>query len=482
MISRASRPGDARRHYAGRTGFSGELASDPSLRPALMPRLRPPVTATRDDSQGSAPRVLMVSYSDAAGGAARAAYRLLRGLRNQGVDARMLAMTTLTGDAAVSASAARLGRVGRPPLDRLPLHLAMRRAPPMFSLAWVPDRLSRKIERLSPGIVHLHWVAAGMLQIESLPRLARPLIWTMHDMWPFTGGCHYDGGCGRFQASCGRCPLLRSSRLWDLSRWVMRRKRSAWRGLPITLVAPSRWLADRARASSLFRDWPVRVIPNGLDLELFQPVDPGLARRLLGLPPARSYLLFGAVNLGGERRKGFELLRAAVQQLAETGWRDRLDLIVAGGSAPDVSRDLSLRVHFLGELRDEVSMALALAAADAVIVPSIQDNLPNMAIEAFACGRPCVGFAVGGLAEIVDDGVNGRLSQPGDVQELALSIAWLLEDDLRRQSLGREARRKAEQSFDIHIVAQRYSELYREVVRSETELHDQGSEGESGEQ
>ena len=243
----------------------------------------------------------------------------------------------------------------RSSLDRLPLGLVMRGPRPMFSPAWLPERLAHRVRRSAPEAVHLHWIAGGMLRIESLPRLGRPVIWTMHDMWTFTGGCHYDDGCGRYVAACGCCPVLGSSRQADLSSWVMRRKRRAWRGVPMTLVAPSCWLADRASASSLFRDWPVRVIPNGLDLERFQPVDPGLARRLLGLPQDRSYLLFGALDPGGERRKGLGLLQAALQRLAASGWGDRLDLLVLGAMAPAAPLELNLRTHFLGVLRDEPS-------------------------------------------------------------------------------------------------------------------------------
>jgi glycosyltransferase involved in cell wall biosynthesis len=373
----------------------------------------------------------------------------------------------VTGDPAVQGPQTRFGRLTsqmRSSVDRLPVASAMRGPRPMFSPAWLPERLASRVRRSAPEAVHLHWISGGMLRIESLARLGRPLIWTLHDMWAFTGGCHYDEGCGRYVEACGRCPVLSSSRRWDLSRWVMCRKRRAWRGVPITLVAPSRWLADRASAASLFRDRPVRVIANGLDLDLFQPVDPGLARRLLGLPPERSYLLFGALDPAGERRKGFGLLQIALQRLAEAGWRDRLELLVVGAPAPAAPLDLGLRIHVLGVLRDELSMALALAAADAVVVPSIQDNLPNMAIEAFACGRPCIGFAVGGLPEIVEDGTNGRLAAPLDTSELASAIAWVLQDEERRRALGRAARRKAEQAYDLRLVARRYADLYAEVL------------------
>jgi glycosyltransferase involved in cell wall biosynthesis len=439
------------------------LASKPSLRDPDAPDLA--VAARRADP--ARPRVLLVNYSDGASGAGRAAHRLLRGLRGHGLNAHMLAVEAVSGDAAVRGlerRSQRLVQTIREPLDRLPLHLLRPGRAPVFSPAWVPDGLARRIAGLSPDLVHLHWIGGGMARIESLSRLDRPLVWTMHDMWPFTGGCHYDGGCGRHADACGRCPVLGSGRAWDLSRWVLNRKKRAWRGLPLTLVAPSRWLAERAKASRLFRDHPVRVIPNGLDLDLFQPIDRALARRLLGLPQDRLHVLFGAADPGGEVRKGFGLLRSALLSLAERGWRDRVDLLVAGPGPAGRGAELGLRARFLGRLQDEISMAVALAAADVVVVPSSQDNLPNMAVEALACGRPCVGFAVGGLPDIVDDGRNGRLAAPLDPEDLAAAIAWVLDDDGRRQSLGREARRKAEQTFDIGTVAQRYADLYAEVA------------------
>jgi glycosyltransferase involved in cell wall biosynthesis len=439
------------------------LASKPSLRAhethalAVASRLADPAN----------PRVLLVNYSDGASGAGRAAHRLLRGLCGHGLNARMLAVEATSGDPAVRGlerRSQRLAQAMREPLDRLPLHLIRPGRAPVFSPAWVPDGLARRIAGLSPDLVHLHWIGGGMARIESLSRLARPLVWTMHDMWPFTGGCHYDEGCGRYADACGRCPVLGSGSTWDLSRWVLHRKRRAWRGLPLTLVAPSRWLAERAEASRLFREHRVRVIPNGLDLDLFQPIERALARRLLGLPQDRLHVLFGAADPAAEARKGFGLLRPALLRLAERGWQGRVDLLVAGSGRAGGSPELGLRAHFLGRLQDELSMAMALAAADVVVVPSSQDNLPNMAVEALACGRPCVGFAIGGLPEIVDDGRNGRLATPLDPEDLAAAIAWVLDDDGRRQSLEREARRKAEQTFDIRTVARRHAELYAEVL------------------
>lgn len=411
--------------------------------------------------------MLLVNYSDQAGGAGRAAFRLLQGLRAVGVHARMLVRErTTAGAGVVGASGAIDDAVGGAAmvLDRALLRLAPRRTTNLFTPAWAPNGVPRRILRLAPEVVHLHWIGGGTLRIESLAGLERPIIWTLHDMWPFTGGCHYDGGCARYVESCGHCPLLGSSSPRDLSSWIMHRKRRAWRRLELTLVAPSRWLAERAQASSLFRGRTVVVIPNGIDLALFRPLDAEHARSLLGLPLDRRYVLFGAADPMGEKRKGFHVLQAALSSLAARGWRDRVELLVLGGGDREGPANLGLPARSLGALRDEQRVALAIAAADVVAVPSLQDNLPNVAVEAAACGRPCVGFAVGGLPEIIEHGQSGWLARPFEAGELGAGIAWVLEDSERRRRLGARARHVAEQRFDLSAVARRYAGLYAELV------------------
>jgi glycosyltransferase involved in cell wall biosynthesis len=409
------------------------------------------------------PRVVLVNHSDATGGAARAAYRLLTGLRQAGSEVAMVASESSTGDPSVAAPEGNLGRAWaalRAGLDRAPVRLLAPRAQALFSPAWLPDRLRRRLDAHDPDVIHLHWVTGGMVRVESLARLGRPIVWTLHDMWPFTGGCHYDDGCGRFEQACGRCPVLGSSSRPDLSRWVMRRKRRTLRSVPFTLVTPSRWMADAARRSSLLGARPVHVIPNGLDLDVFRPHERALARSLFGLDPDRRYLLFAGAG-AGEPRKGLDLLLAALERLVHSRGTERPELLVLGGGPLPA---LPLPARALGVLRDDLSMVLALAAADAVVIPSREDNLPNVAVEAQACGRPCVGFAVGGVPEIVRHLETGWLARPADADDLAAGIAWVLEDQERWHALGTRGRHLAEATFDLRLVAKRHTDLYTELA------------------
>ncbi|MEE9157597.1 MAG: glycosyltransferase [Gammaproteobacteria bacterium] len=177
-------------------------------------------------------------------------------------------------------------------------------------------------QRLAPDLVHLQWISRSFLRIETLARLELPLVWTLHDMWAFTGGCHYDGGCERFVSACGHCPILGSSRERDLSHWVFARNRRASKRQNLTVVAPSRWLAGFAARSALLGRFRIGVIPNNLDLNRYRPIDRAIARSLIGVLPNRRIILFGAVRSTGDERKGFRELHAAMRQLANTGWRN----------------------------------------------------------------------------------------------------------------------------------------------------------------
>ncbi len=261
-------------------------------------------------------KVLMLNTFDEVGGAARATMRLLGGVRDQGIDCRLLVQFK-TGNAGEvicnSNSLRKLGRRLKLFLGLLPVRMYPNRPENNFSPALLPDHLVAEIKAIDPDIIHLHWLGAGFLRVETLRRLGKPLIWTLHDSWAFTGGCHVPYACKRYQQSCGACPVLGSSREGDLSRWTWNRKERAWRDLNLTVVTPSRWLADCARSSSLFRDLRVEVIPNGLDTGMFKPGDKEQARKLLGLPKDKKIILFGAVRGTTDPNKGFHLLTKALQ-------------------------------------------------------------------------------------------------------------------------------------------------------------------------
>ncbi len=413
-------------------------------------------------------RVLHLSTSDVVGGAARAAYRLHAGLRSTGVDSQMLVQRKSGDNPFVHSPSSRGARAFgqfRSHLDAMPLALFPRRSAGLFSLGWLPGNLVGRITARSPDIVHLHWVSSGFLRLESLRGIRRPMVWTLHDMWALTGGCHYAGDCRRYEIGCGACPQL--GRKWerDLSWWVWRRKQKAWGQLPLTIVTPSRWLAETARQSPLLRDFKTIVIPNGLDTKKFKPIDRLLARQILSLPQNKRLILFGAAGGTLERRKGFDLLQAALPLVAkDPNLKGDVELVVFGASEPAKPAGLPFRVHYVGTLADEISLAILYAAVDVFVAPSREDNLPNTIVEAMGCGTPCVAFNIGGMPDMIEPGRNGYLATPFEVDDLARGIAWVLADQARHQALSLRAREKCLAEFSLHTQAARCLELYRTLL------------------
>jgi glycosyltransferase involved in cell wall biosynthesis len=228
--------------------------------------------------------LLILNTFDNQGGAAIATYRLHRGLLSLGINSYLLVQGKKTDDHSVIGPLTKWQKtlaILRPYVDGAATELYRKRKKVLFSPAWLPEKLASKVAKLNPDIVHLFWVNGGFFRIETLKTIKQPIVWTLHDMWPFTGGCHYDEECGKFQQSCGKCPVLHSERERDLSRRVWERKRMSWEGVPIVVVATSHWLADMARSSSLFRNQRVEVIPNGIDTEKYKPLNKEVALSLI---------------------------------------------------------------------------------------------------------------------------------------------------------------------------------------------------------
>jgi len=421
--------------------------------------------------------VLLVSTDDIAPGAARAAYRLNKSFQKIGIQSQMLVQTKQSDDKTVLGQQSRSGINKalsglRLTVDHLPLKLYTNREQTNYSLQFIPDDLATKVHQINPDIVSLHWVCGGYLQIESLNKLNRPITWTLRDMWSFTGGCHYSGDCDRYTQSCGNCPKLNSNADYDLSRWVWNRKARAWKDLNLTVVALSQWIGTCASKSSLFKDRRIEVIPNGLDTHTYRPIERQIARNLLQLPHDKHLILFGAVKATSDKRKGFQLLQSALQDLSQSAWQDKLELVIFGASRPEQPIDFGFKAHYLGELHDDLALALVYSAADLLVAPSIEENLPNTVLEAISCGTPCVAFNIGGMPDLIEHHENGYLAQPFKIEDLAQGIAWVLENSDRYQKLSHRAREKAEQEFALEIQAHRYSALFDEILKTSTNCKD----------
>lgn len=411
-------------------------------------------------------KVLLVSNYDIKGGAARASYRLHKGLQSTGVNSQILVGSKSSNDENVRLMPSKLGdkfKGIRAKLNRLPLKVYPKLGQVIFSPQWVPDSLASEVAKINPDVINLHWVCEGYMQIETLPKFNKPIVWTLHDMWAFTGGCHYSENCDRYLDACGACPQLHSTKDADISRWIWQRKAQSWQNLDLTLVTPSNWLAECAKSSSLLKKYPVKVIANGLDAEVYKPLNRPQVRSSLNLPQNKHLVLFGAMQGTGDRWKGFPLLVPALQSLSKSGWQDKIELLVFGSSQPENPIDVGFKTHYLGRLEDDC-LAKVYAAADVMVVPSRYEAFGQTASEALACGTPVVAFDVTGLKDIVDRQHNGYLAQPYDSEDLARGIAWVLENPERHQKLCIHARQKAEKEFTLEIQSNRYLSVFNEVL------------------
>jgi glycosyltransferase involved in cell wall biosynthesis len=413
------------------------------------------------------PRVLHLSTTDLEGGAARGSYWLHRALVGRAVDSTMLVERKHAEDDDTvlgGANGGALLRRFRACAEELSLAAYRKTDDSFWSVNWVPSPIGRAVERLAPDIIHIHWSGGGFLPIETLARLGRPIVWTLRDMWPFTGGCHYTAGCDGYRHACGNCPQLRSSKENDISRWIFDRKRRHWRGVPLHLVPISSWLAEAARSSPLFRHAPIEVIPNGLDTSKFTPADRQAARHAWNLPADRRLVLFGAINATKDPRKGFRHLCKAIRRLGADGFGDRGMLAVFGADGDDNVDFGGVPVRYLGHVEDDRRLAQLYAAADVMVAPSLQEAFGKTLIEAMACATPVVAFDHGGPSDIVVHRETGYLARAFCHDELADGIAWCLDSEDRRAALGRAARARAETEYDIHAIAGRYEELYRRIA------------------
>lgn len=410
-------------------------------------------------------KVLHLSTSDANGGAARGAFLTHTGLRRAGVNSWMLVAEKGTSDPYVLGPQTVTGSQKvlsglRQTWEYWPLKRYPQKQGGLFSAAAYPSRVVAKIRKINPDIVHLHWVAQGLLRPEDLPQLGKPMVWTLRDMWSFTGGCHYAGDCEGYQQRCGRCPLLGSDREHDLSRQVWRRKSKAWQDVDLTIAPLSHWLADCARASSLFQHRPIQVIPNAIDTDCYRPIDQATARDLLRLPQNKQLILFGAISPTGDRRKGFQHLAPALRRLAAEP--HSLEAVIFGRDRPAQPLDLGLPVNFLGYLHDQTMLALAYSAADVTVVPSEQEAFVKTAIESMACGTPVVSFDATGLKDGIDHLQNGYRAECFSPADLANGIRWVLAQ--RSQSLSKAARQTVLNQFTLAHQAAAYADLYRTIL------------------
>ena len=409
-------------------------------------------------------RVLIVSTYDITGGAAKSAYRLHKALLNEGIDSIMLVQDKKSDDIAVIGPETRIEKsiaLIRPAIDRAPIKIFGYKPKSDFSLSWLGfNGVVYKIKEIDPDIVHLHWITDGFIKVEDIAEIKQPLVWSLQDMWAFTGGCHYDEGCGLFKYTCGKCPILGSKIEFDLSRINWMRKKKIFHKKNMVIVGPSKWIHKCAKESSLLKNHYHVNIPTPIDTSLYRPLDKKFSRETWNLPQNKKIVLFGAVSATSDVRKGFKELVEALKFVRT----DDIELVVFGSSQPANVLDFGFRVRYVGHLYDDISLITLYNASDVVVVPSLQENLSNVIMESLSCGIPVVAFNVGGNPDMIEHQKNGYLAKPFDPADLAYGVDWVL-NHKNYTELCKNAREKILREFDSKVVAKKYIELYEEILR-----------------
>lgn len=402
-------------------------------------------------------QVLHINQSDTWGGAAIASHRLHQGLLNQQIQSRMLVGKVIT-DSPLVQPVPRNERMERQ-AGRITEKLGLN-----YVHLWTTRDIHHHEFYQSADIINFHNLHTGYFNYLSIPKLTahKPAVFTLHDMWSFTGHCSYSYDCDRWATGCGQCPYLETYPAvvrdnthleWRLKNWVYSRS-------DLTIVAPSYWLLEQAKRSMLSQ-FPIHHIPYGIDTQSYQPLDSAQCRAALGISPTQRVLLFSAESLT-EKRKGGDLLQATLQNLPDS-LKSELLLLTLGNGGEAIAQTLGIDSLSLGYVNSDRLKAMVFSAADLFIFPTRADNLPLVLQESMACGTPAVSFDIGGVADLVRPGVTGYLAEPENISELGAGIIHLLEDHSLRQQMGENCRSIALAEYSLELQAKRYIELYTQL-------------------
>lgn len=417
-------------------------------------------------------RVLIVSTSEKAGGAALAAERLVEALINNGVKTKMLVAEKVTDSINVAQLPNKLRYNINFLWERwclfLKLHFSRKN---LFAIdiANAGTDITRLPEFKEADIIHLHWINQGMLSLSGIRKIlvsGKPVVWTMHDIWPATALCHITLGCNNFKSACRKCKYLPSGGSNnDLSARVWQRKQNMLKGHTVHFVACSKWLENEAKQSALLKRHVVKSIPNTIDTQVFAKSDKKTARERLGLPQDKRLVLFVSQRVTNEF-KGMDYLVEACNKLTAENkkWKENTAMVILGGHAEEVAeRFAPLPVIPLGYINDTQSVVDAYNAADIFVLPSLSENLPNTIMEAMACGVPCVGFDIGGIPEEIDHKLNGYVARYRDADDLAAGLYWTVYE-ANHELLSANASAKVHSTYSQQSVAKKYISLYREAL------------------
>ena len=417
-------------------------------------------------------RVLLINTSERIGGAAIAANRLMESLKNSGIKAKMLVRDKQTDQVTVVPLRHSWWRLWQFLWERVVIWSANRfKKHNLFAvdIANTGTDITSLPEFRQADIVHLHWINQGMLSLGDIKKIiesGKPVVWTMHDMWPITGICHHAQDCVKYQSQCSDCPLLyKGGSRHDLSYKVFRKKQKLYRDANITFVACSRWLEGLAKKSALTIGHRVTNIPNPINTNLFHPAEKQPIRETFHLPLDKKLLLFSSMKIT-DKKKGIDYLVQACRFLERKypEFSHSIGVVVMGKESSQYASLFPFPIYCIDYTKDEKKIAAVYNSVDLFVTPSLQENLPNTIAEAMSCGIPCVGFSTGGIPQMIDHLHNGYVARYKSAEDLADGIYWTLYDAENYEELSTEARRKALNTYAEQTVAMKYIGIYNQIT------------------
>lgn len=416
-------------------------------------------------------RILIINTAEKTGGPAIAASRLMESLKNNGIKAKMLVRDKETDQISVVGLKRNWLQVWKFVWERIVIWSANRfKRNNLFAvdIANTGTDITSLPEFKQADVIHLHWINQGMLSLKDIRKIlasGKPVAWTMHDMWPCTGICHYARGCTNYQQECHDCPYIyKGGSRKDLSYRTFSKKQKLYQNASIHFVTCSRWLKEQAQKSALMADKTITNIPNAINTNLFKPLNKQEARNKCKLPQDKKLILFGSVKIT-DKRKGIDYLIESCRILAEKHpeLKETLGVVVFGSQSQQLAAQLPFKVYLLDYVSNEHDMVNIYNAVDLFVIPSLEDNLPNTIMEAMACGIPCVGFHTGGIPEMIDHLHNGYVAQYKSSEDFANGICWTLNES-EYPSLSEEASRKVVANYSESIIAKKYIAVYNKIT------------------
>lgn len=404
-------------------------------------------------------KVLHVSTYDLNGGAARATYRLHKALIAHGLDSRILVQRKQSDEHQIVGPSTLWEKACSlviPFVEKIFFKLCGVKPNSYFSSSLISGKsFINRINDTDADLIHFHWVNDGMIKFSSLDKIKKPIVWTMHDNWLFTGGCHIKMDCEKFIDQCGKCPVLSSTKESDLSSRIQEMKIATIERLNnLIVVGPSKWIVKEAQKSKILKNVEIVHIPNLINTEIFKPISKTMARDILNLSVDKKYVMFGALDPFGDKNKGFLQLKQSLDLIESS-----CELIIFGASEPKDKIDFGHVTHYFGKITDEVMLAILYSASDAVVVPSLQENFSNTILESLSCGTPVVAFNIGGNTDLVEHKTNGFVAEAFSVTSLAEGIDWLLNCSYIDE-ISFNARRSVLKNYSSEALVKKFIGLY----------------------